>query len=112
MWKTRLTLLPGMNGTKRQVAQYGDRLLCVRYRYDPESGRRLKTVELIEEEAPWLAMGSLYHVKIGFEETALREKLKAAGARWEPDRRAWKVTGAMIRLLRLEERVVMWDADA
>ena len=54
MLKTRLTLEPGANGTKRLVERYGERLVCVRYRYDAERRRRIKTVELIEEEADWI----------------------------------------------------------
>ena len=32
--RTRLILKPGQRGTKKLGAKYGDRLLCVRYRYD------------------------------------------------------------------------------
>lgn len=49
----RVTLIPGRNGTKKLLRQYGDRLLRVRYRYDSATGRRLKTVELLVEEVPW-----------------------------------------------------------
>ena len=45
--KTRKHLKPGQMGTKRLVAQYGDALLCVRYRYDEKRGVQMKTVELI-----------------------------------------------------------------
>ena len=48
--KTRKHLKPGQMGTKGLVAQYGDALLCVRYRYDEKRGVQLKTVELIVEE--------------------------------------------------------------
>ena len=51
--RTGLNLKPGDKGTKRLVAEYGERLLCVRYRYDKERGKRLKTVELIVEEVDW-----------------------------------------------------------
>ena len=51
--KTRLTLKPGQKGTGRLVNIYGDRLVRVRYRYDEERKRRLKTVELIVEETDW-----------------------------------------------------------
>ncbi|RMD79129.1 MAG: hypothetical protein D6823_05000, partial [Chloroflexi bacterium] len=52
--RTRLKLKPGQRGTKKLQALYGDRLICVRYRYDAESGRRLKTIELIVEEKVWV----------------------------------------------------------
>jgi hypothetical protein len=32
--ETRLTLRPGMPGTKRLLARYGERLVCVRYLYE------------------------------------------------------------------------------
>lgn len=53
--RTRLTLRPGQNGTKKLQDKYGERLLAVRYRYDPARRVRIKTVELIEEQLPWIA---------------------------------------------------------
>ncbi len=108
MQRTRLTLAPGANGTKQLVKRYGERLVCVRYRYDPERHTRVKTVELIEEETPWVAAAALYLVKIAFDEVALREKIKAAGGQWSPDRKLWVVSGAVVRRLGLESRVAGW----
>jgi hypothetical protein len=51
--ETRLKLCPGQNGTKKLVKQYGEKLVCVRYRYDAARKKRYKTVELIVDEAPW-----------------------------------------------------------
>jgi hypothetical protein len=45
-----LHLKPGQKGTKRLLEQYGDRLICVRYRYDAQQPRRFKTVELVVDE--------------------------------------------------------------
>ena len=36
--RVRLHLKPGQKGTKQLLAQYGDRLICVRYRYDARRG--------------------------------------------------------------------------
>jgi hypothetical protein len=47
--KIRLCLKPGQRGTKRLTDKYGDALVCVRFRYDPATRQRLKTVELIVE---------------------------------------------------------------
>ena len=41
--RTRLHLKPGQRGTKLLLAQYGDRLVCVRYRYDAQRRKRFKT---------------------------------------------------------------------
>ena len=53
LWKrrgemeTRLSPSPRQNGTKKLLATYGERLVCVRYRYDTQRRVRQKTVELI-----------------------------------------------------------------
>jgi hypothetical protein len=44
---------PGEPGTQKLVARYGERLVSVRYRYDPAKGKRNKTVELIVAEEDW-----------------------------------------------------------
>ncbi|GMQ87779.1 MAG: hypothetical protein BMS9Abin08_0987 [Gammaproteobacteria bacterium] len=41
----KATLLPGANGTKALLREYGDQLVCVRYRYDKKRHKRYKTVE-------------------------------------------------------------------
>lgn len=51
--RTRLVLKPGQRGTRQLVAQYGEQLLCVRYRYDEVAGKRYKTIELIIDTADW-----------------------------------------------------------
>jgi hypothetical protein len=33
---TRLKLKPGQKGTKKLLAEHGEALVCVRYRYDKE----------------------------------------------------------------------------
>ena len=49
----RLTLKPGQKGTKKLLAQAGDRLIGVGYHYDGQRQKRLKTVELVGEEIDW-----------------------------------------------------------
>lgn len=49
----RVKLKPGQKGTKKLLEQYGDSLVCVRYRYDVEKRKQVKTVELIVSEADW-----------------------------------------------------------
>ena len=51
--RTRLHLKPGQRGTKRLSEQYGEQLVCVRYRYDDATKKRYKTVELIVDVAEW-----------------------------------------------------------
>lgn len=110
--KTRLTLRPGQNGTKKLVEKYGARLLAVRYLYDATGGRRLKTVELIEEELPWqpaLPAGQdpdrPVLVRVGLSEQGLRDAVKSAGARWQPDRKLWQMAWGIAREMGLESRI-------
>lgn len=49
-WRTRASLTPGQSGTAKETHKYGDQLICVRYRYDVNSNRRIKTVEIVVDE--------------------------------------------------------------
>ena len=109
--KSYCHLKPGQNGTKRLVEQYGDKLLCVRYRYDETRRCRVKTVELIVEERPWqppfrFRDNDLAPVTVRFDETALRERLRKARAKWDPEARVWHVPYGKIRGTELEARIV------
>lgn len=112
--ETRLTLAPGQNGTKKLLARYGERLVCVRYRYDAARKLRHKTVELIVETVPWApnrrnqrrVPEDMVGVRIAFSETALRERIKAAGAIWRPRQRLWEVDWRTVLDLGLQGRVV------
>jgi hypothetical protein len=48
---TKATLKPGQKGTKRLTDKYGERLVCVRYKYDAMSKKHFTAVESIEEES-------------------------------------------------------------
>src|SRR5258708_12037277 len=85
--KTRLTLKPGQNGTKKLMEKYGDKLLAVRYRYDAEGRTRLKTVELIEEQLEWDPVrprgrdpNAMALLHLGFHQETLPQPLHAAPA--------------------------------
>ena len=110
--KSRLNLKPGQKGTKRLVEKYGKALLYVRYRYDEERGIRLKTVEIVVEEKPWQAGLRLRDEEIvpmivNFSEKVQRERLKAAGGKWDPKKRLWYVPYGPIRGTELEDRIQM-----
>ncbi len=109
MLRTRLTLKPGRPGTKNLLAEYGDRLLCVRYRYDDEARRRYKTVEVIVEEAPWspafpFSPTDVIEVRIRPEERTLRRAADVLGARRTPTTQTWRTTYAVAGILHLAAR--------
>lgn len=112
--ETRLSLVPGQNGTKKLLAAYGDRLVCVRYRYDAARGIRHKTVELIVETVPWTPRArasrrtptDMVGVRISYSETELRERVKIAGGIWRARHRLWEIDWKTVRELGLQDRVV------
>jgi hypothetical protein len=112
--EVRLTLRPGMPGTKRLVARFGERPVCVRYLYDEARARRLKTVEPLIEEAPWRARArrprrndhDLAGVRIAWRETELRAAVKQAGAIWRPRQKLREMSWEAVRALGIDHRVV------
>jgi hypothetical protein len=112
--ETRLTLRPGMPGTKKLVARYGERLICVRYLYDKTRGQRVKTVELVIEEAPWHGRPrkprrnnhDLVGVRIAWDAADLRITAKKAGGIWRPRQKPREMPWNAVRTLGIGHRVV------
>ena len=117
----KATLRPGQKGTKRLLEKYGDRLVCVRYRYDSLNGKRYTTVELLETESKWTtknasSKGEIKNaetrklgVRIDYWETALRQKAKEVGAIWRPRHKLWEMAYKDVVELGLENRVIPHD---
>jgi len=113
--RVRLKLKPGQRGTKNLVTQYGNRLICVRYRYDEKTRKRYTTVELIVAEAPWIAPlykpDTLVQIKIGFDETELRQNVKDVGGMWSKSTKTWKLPYKKVRELGLKTRIMETIAE-
>ena len=114
--RTSLHLKPGRKGTKQLLAQYGDRLVCVRYRHDAQQKKRFKTVELIvaewawEPPAPRRPADQIVALRIGYAEVALRERVKQAGGKWNPRQKVWELCYGHVVALNLEARIVEYEA--
>ncbi|MGH7177494.1 MAG: hypothetical protein ACREJC_08960, partial [Tepidisphaeraceae bacterium] len=101
-------------GTKKLQARFGDKLVCVRYLYDTEKRRRLKTVELVVEEIAWKPRDrrprrlarDLVGIRVDYHEGALRHAVRTAGGIWRPRQRLWELSWEGVRVLGLESRVV------
>jgi hypothetical protein len=95
MMRTLLHLKPGQKGTKQLLAQYGDRLVCVRYRYDVQRKKRFKTVDFIVDEHEWdppatrFAADAIVGVRVGLAEVKVRDQVKQAGGKWNRSRKVW-----------------------
>lgn len=109
--QARKTLRPGQDGTKRLVNQFGDRLLCVRYRYDLERQVRYKTAEIIVETIPWQPRPqdtpgeSIVSLNIGLKEIALQTEARQAGGKWNPNSRRLELRYDKVVELGLEARI-------
>lgn len=113
---------PGDKGTQALMQKYGERLVCIRYRYDPALKKRFKTVELIIAEQDWqppephpqeekpTGLAKRYYarrvgVRLSHLETDLRKRLIAAGGMWDPAERLWFLPEEEVRKLGLVQRV-------
>jgi hypothetical protein len=114
---TVVTLRPGAPGTKRLTAQYGERLICVRYRYDAANHRRRKTVEIVVEETGWESgrknrkqtsrdPKDLVRLRIGYQERDLQQRIRQAGGQWRPSRKVWEIAHELALALGLANRIV------
>lgn len=98
-------LPPGAPGTGPLVDRYGDALLCIRQRLDPQQKRKLTTVEIIVETQPAEPEPTAW-LRIGYGETDLRERVKEAGGEWHPEHKLWRIPLKAIKAMGLEMRVV------
>ena len=112
MLRTKLTLRPGQPGTRKLVEQYGERIICVRYRYDQTTKKRFKTVELIVEEVDWIprprprAATDIVHIRVDYPEQTIRDSVKLLGGTWHAPTRTWRIAYGATVALRLTDRIV------
>jgi len=107
MLQVKATYRPGQKGTRKLHKKYGDKLVCVRYRYDAFRHKRYKTIEIIIDESDWtpppphpydeerLVLTNTCNIHRNFEDKAalkiawsekdLRLKIKAIGGQWSPE---------------------------
>jgi hypothetical protein len=112
---------PGERGTQKLAARFGERLVCVRYRYDAAKGKRYKAVELIVAEEDWTPPATepapvapksetKYIPRVGlrirFDEADLRRQVKAIGGTWDPAKRLWFAPEEYVQRIGLAHRIV------
>ena len=87
--QARRTLTPGQKGAKKFLDRYGERLVCVRYRYDEQRRKRGAAVEIIVEESGWSPPERpvIVGLRVDFQETELQRRVKQAGGKWNSTKR-------------------------
>jgi hypothetical protein len=102
----------GEKGTKKLVERFGDRLVCVRYRYDYENMRKMKTVELIIEEGSLpktssrIPLNKIMKLSVAYEEFSIRRLIRSVGGRWNSQEKVWELPYRQVLSLGLQERIV------
>jgi len=110
--KTIKTLSPGEPGTKKELEKYGDKLVCVRYKYDKENQKKVKTVEVEvarqekSKNSDRIPFNKKIYVRIEYREKELRKAVKSVGASWDSEKKLWQMKYGDAYNLGLENRIV------
>ena len=105
-------LRPGDPGTKKTVEKFGDRLVCIRYRYDQQKQIRYKTAEIILEEKSWklneqrIPANKLLKIRIGKFETTIRALVKSYGGKYDLKTGYYLLPYSTIKKLDLMQRII------
>ena len=92
--------------------RFGEKLICIRYRYDRDRKMKIKTAELIVEENKWtqsrtrIPANKLVHVRIQYGEIKLGRLIKAAGGKWDRDQKVWILRYSEVKSLGLTHRMI------
>ncbi len=109
---TRRTIYPGDPGSKKWRNIYGDKLLCVRYKYDIQNKKRITTIELIADEQEWkpnatyIPKNKIMKLQINYGEVDLARKVKSMGGKWNREKGVWELAYRYVQTLGLAKRIV------
>ena len=84
----------------------------MRYRYDAQRKKRFKTVELLVAERDWepppprFPPDQVVDLRVSLADTAIRDRVKQAGGRWNPERKIWQLRYDRAVALGLTRRIV------
>lgn len=107
-------IAPTQPGAIKLARQFGDRLVCVRYRHDRADTYRYTTVELIVDAGPIQTSSrrgapkkiQLVAVRVDPSDIALNRLVRSHGAVWDGKARLWYLRRATAKALGLLERIV------
>ena len=108
----RKTLRPGQKGTQRFLRDWGERLVCVRYRFDPAKRVRYTTVELVASELrPWVPPfrprpDALIYLWVDRDDWRTLKKVREARAWWDRERGLWRLRYDQAERMKLRSRIV------
>jgi hypothetical protein len=103
-------IAPGQPGSGRWQQRFGADLVCVRYRDDMATGRRVVTVEIQVEQRRLplrlcYAPDDIVQIRIAFDEAQVRGVAIAVGGRWDQHTKTWFMSFAQALRAGLEDRI-------
>lgn len=100
-------MAPHQPGAVKLARRYGDALVCVRYRQEPDGLHRCTTVELVVERVPIVRRTQPpVGLRLKHDERELRARLLREGAVWDAGSKLWRAPLGTVKALGLEDRVV------
>jgi hypothetical protein len=97
-------------GAVKLTREYGDALVCVRYRVSPDGSERITTIELeVDRVAVQRKANPLVSVKIYPSEAKLAALAKTKGARFNAKTRLWRMHQNDAHALGLATRIARPD---
>ena len=86
---------------------YGDTLVCVRYRVDAEGLHRYTTVALVVDRVPIVKrVERIVGVRVLYEETTLQSAARAGGVTWDKTAKLWRMPYRVALGPGLRDRIV------
>ena len=105
-------MIAGQPATKKWIKKYGEKLGCVRYKYDDQNKKRITTIELIADEQNWqlnptfIPKNKIVQLRINYGEVELARKVKSMGGRWNKAKKVWELAYGYVQALGLAKRIV------
>ena len=90
----------------------GDKLICVRYKYDDTAKKRMTTFKLMVEQLDWQSQETFIpnnknvQVKINYGEVELARQVKSLGGKWNREKKVWNLPYGSVQALGLAKRIV------
>jgi len=113
---TYKTVVPGNPGTKSLMGKNGEELICVRYKYDKQNHKKIKTAEYIikswdeNQSHSKIPYNKIVHLRIEYGETRLGALARSVGGKWNKQKKYWEMPYREVKSLGLEDRII-WDSN-
>lgn len=115
------TINAGKNGSRRLQREWGEKLLCVRYR---EHNKKIyTTIEIVIDERDKPPKNvcqfqtlsnrnkTIVAIKVAYEEEELRAKIKRHGGKWSKALKLWLIPYQVATHLAIRDRIVPGQAE-